>query len=283
MRRFALTLALLVLVAVPLHSEPPLADSVTVPFEMLQKGKIFSGHLAVQVKVNGKGPYRLIFDTGAPMILLSNKVAKEAGLIGAGTRRPAARGGFALPGQVAVGKLEVGELAAEDLTAVVMDHPTIKAIADVFGPIDGIVGFPFFGRFRTAIDYQAKVLTFTPNGYKPADAIQALMTTVLQRPGNRVTGGRILVPAAMWGMRVEKAVDDEEPGVTVAEVHTGSAAAKGGLRAGDRLLTIDGRWTDSVADCYQAAEAVRPGQMVEMDVRRESRQTKLTVMPSPGH
>ena len=33
-----------------------------VKFELLK-----SGHMAVDVKVNGKGPYKLIFDTGAPV------------------------------------------------------------------------------------------------------------------------------------------------------------------------------------------------------------------------
>ena len=57
------------------RAEAP-AKPVTVPFELLR-----SGHMALQVKVNGKGPYRLIFDTGAPVTLLNNKVAKEAGLL----------------------------------------------------------------------------------------------------------------------------------------------------------------------------------------------------------
>src|SRR5207248_1944402 len=108
--------------------------------------------------------------------------------------------GFAFPGQVRVGKLEVGALAAEGLTAVVLDHPTIKAIADVFGPIDGIVGFPFFARYRTAIDYQAKELSFTPNGYKPQDVMQVLMATMLAggRRTKEAPAARVLVPAAQW-------------------------------------------------------------------------------------
>src|SRR5947209_984747 len=114
MKRIALAFALFVLLAAPLRSGPPAAEAVTVPFEMLQKGRLFSGHLAVQVKVNGKGPYRLIFDTGAPMILLSNRIAKEAGLLGAGGKRPPAPGLFALPGQVTVGNLELGPLAPAD-------------------------------------------------------------------------------------------------------------------------------------------------------------------------
>ena len=139
------------LLALPVSAEMP--KVVTVPFEMLQADKLISGHLAVQVRINGKGPYRLVFDTGAPVILLSTRVGKEAGLIGP---KGNAKANGLLPGQVKVGKLEVGGVVAEDLQAMVFDHPTVKAIAEIFGPVDGIVGFPFFARYRTAIDYQAK-------------------------------------------------------------------------------------------------------------------------------
>jgi hypothetical protein len=283
MRRTLLALTLLAVAVSPLRAEAPKAEPVTVPFEMLQMGRLFSGHIAVQAKVNGHGPYRLIFDTGAPLILLSNKVAKEAGLRNTGDKRPAA-GLFLLPGQVSVRQLEVGDLSAHDLPAVVIDHPTVKAIADVFGPIDGIVGFPFFARFRTAIDYQARKLSFTPNGYKPADVMQALMTLLLAQPRDRngPPVPRVLAPAAQWGLRVEKAADDPEPGVTIAEVFAGGAAAKASLKVGDRLLTLDGRWTDSVADCYQAAAAVPPREVVELLLSRAGRMVRLTVKPAAG-
>ena len=45
---------------------------------------------------------------------------------------------------------------------MVMDHPTVEAISKTVGPIDGIVGFPFFARYRMTLDYQAKKLTFVP-------------------------------------------------------------------------------------------------------------------------
>ena len=51
------------------------------PFEMLA-----SNHMVVEAKINGKGPYRLIFDLGAPITLLSNKAAEASGAIKPRTR-----------------------------------------------------------------------------------------------------------------------------------------------------------------------------------------------------
>ncbi|HEX4589891.1 MAG TPA: aspartyl protease family protein [Gemmataceae bacterium] len=277
--RFWIAIALMSAAALPSRADEAKCAPVTVPFEMLQAGKLISGHLAVQVKVNGKGPYRLVFDTGAPMILLSTRVGKEAGLTA--SKRPAKSGTFAFPGQVQVPKLQIGDLVAEDMNAIMLDHPTVKAIAEVFGPIDGIVGFPFFARYRTTIDYQTKTLTFVPSGYQPGDVMQMMMATLLQ-PRKKGSAPLIVGAAAQWGLRVEKADDDDEAGVIVAQVFSGGAAAKAGIRAGDRLLTLDGRWTDTVADCYQAAKEIQAGQHVNVLLRRNGKEIRLTVAPAPG-
>src|SRR5262249_27218755 len=144
MKPLLYVLALLLLSAGPVAADTePKADAtpVTVPFELLP-----TKHMAVMVKVNGKGPYRVIFDTGAPVTLFSTKVAKESGLIARD-----AGPGFGLFGaaqQVPVKELEVGDLKAEGAKAVVLDHPLVEAMAKDLGPLEGIVGFPFFARYK---------------------------------------------------------------------------------------------------------------------------------------
>jgi hypothetical protein len=283
MIRQFLIVGVTLLFVLPLRADVPPVP-VRVPFEMLAKGRNFSGHIAVQVKINGKGPYRLIFDTGAPTMLLTSKIAKESGLIGPGAKKPAARGPFAMPGQVTIGKLEIGGVTASDVPAVVLDHPTVKAIADVFGPIEGIVGFPFFARFKTSIDYQAKEFTFVPNGYKPADVMQTLMTTLMTRSRDRgkAPPPKMLVPAAQWGLRFDKPDSDTEPGVVVAEVMPESAAAQSGVLSGDRLLTLDGHWTDTLADVFTAAAAIKAGQKVELKLARNGAEMRIRMAPRDG-
>jgi S1-C subfamily serine protease len=81
---------------------------------------------------------------------------------------------------------------------------------------------------------------------------------------------------------VTKEEDDEEAGVTIAEVRPGTPAAEAGLSVGDRLLTLDGRWTDSVAACYEAASCVKPGTGALLVLRRKGNEVKLTVAPRAG-
>ncbi|MCE9532675.1 MAG: aspartyl protease family protein [Planctomycetes bacterium] len=253
------------------------AKPVKVPFLLMP-----SGHFLVSVKVNGKGPYKLIFDTGAPTMLVSNKLAKD---LGVNEAKASPFGGFGLPGQATAKSLEIGPLKSENVALMVFDHPTVKAFSDHYekehGTIDGIVGFPFFARYKMMVDYQAKELTMTPNGYQPGDVMESMMKMLL---GGRETQGKpkIVGASGQWGMIVEKDEKDEEAGVVIKLVRAGSPVEKAGLKVGDRLLMIDGRWTDSLTDTYQAAGYVKAGKAVPVVVVRDGKETKFTVTPAPG-
>lgn len=245
---------------------------MTVAFETLK-----TQHIVVNVKVNGKGPYRLIFDTGAPVTLINNKVAKEAGVFGKDFKRPA----FALfgaLGQVKIKSLSVGQVTAEDIPAMVMDHPTVEAISKAVGPIEGIVGFSFFARYRMTLDYQAKEMTFVPTKFQPPDMLESITKTIMA--GRNNPKKKILAPGGLIGIKVQKDADDQEPGVIVQEVFAGSPAAAE-LQTGDRLLVLDGRWTDSVLDCYEAASMIRPGD-VRVVIKREGKELTKTLKIQPG-
>jgi hypothetical protein len=275
-RRYLAAGLLLAAFAVPVRADEAPAKPITVPFELLK-----TGHLTVMVKVNGKGPYRLIFDTGAPITLLNNKIAKEAGLL-KNIKKPLFSP-FGSMGEVKIKELEVGDQKADDLPAVVMDHPTVEDFSRAMGnPIDGIVGFSFFARFKMTIDYQAKTLTFVPNGFKPPDAMKAMEALLTNMMLGGDEGPKIVAPAAQWGMVVAKESGDDEAGVTIKEVFAGSAAAAAGLKAGDRLLTIDSRWTDSVADLFAAAGLIKPGATAPVVVKRDGKEITLKVKPTAG-
>ena len=63
---------------VPAHMPAPgkATAKAIVPFSMLP-----SNHMVVQATINNKGPYRLIFDLGAPITLLSNHVSEATGVV----------------------------------------------------------------------------------------------------------------------------------------------------------------------------------------------------------
>lgn len=272
MRRL-LACCIVIVTALPLRSADPPVKPARVPFELLA-----SKHMAVNVKINGKGPYRLVFDTGAPITLLSNRAAKEAGVVPKDARPPLLAF-FGAMGQFPIQTLEIAGLKADKVNAIVMDHPAVTTMAQFMGPLDGIVGYPFFARYTMTIDYQAREMTFVPNGYKPDDILEGLTAMLTDRHKAKT---KVLAPAGVWGLEVVKEEADKEAGVTIEAVRPGSAAAAAGLRAGDRLLTIDGRWTDTLPDCYQAAGLASPGIAVPLGVRRDGKVQRFMLTPRAG-
>jgi hypothetical protein len=273
--RSAVSRSLLFLPALVLLAAPARADDkidpkpVVVPFELLK-----TQHMTIQVKINGKGPYRLIFDTGAPVTLINNKVAKEAEVFPKDFKRPAFAF-FGSMGQFKMKSMQVGDLKAENVNTMVMDHPTVAAISNALGPIEGIVGFNFFAKHRMTIDYQAKTMTFVPNDFQPVDMMDNLMKMLMQ--GSSSTSKKVLAPAGLLGFKVHKDKDDEAPGVWVKTVLPESPVAKAGLKEGDRLLTLDSRWTDSLIDCYTVAARLTPGTLVRAVILRDGKEKTLDI------
>lgn len=245
-----------------------------VPFEMLD-----SNHMVVRVKINGKGPFRLIFDVGAPVTLVGTKAAEASGLVKPGKARGFL---FPIPVEAKVDALELGDLTAKDVPVIVMDHPVLKALGGFFSrPLDGILGFTFFARYRMTLDYQAKEISFEPVDYE----IRDLMKTLPERLAGPKDGKEIvLAPSGLWGLTLARpeAKAKPGPGVSIAAVVPGSPAASSGLKSGDLLTSLDGRWTTTLADAYAAASGVEPGKAVEVVVVRDGKDVTLAVAPKPG-
>ena len=272
-KRYLLAACCLLILVVPVRAEKLAAEPVTVPFDLL-----LTKHMVLQVKINGKGPYRVIFDTGAPVSLINSKTAAATDLLPKNTPKPVLSL-FGPAAQTTIKTLEIAGLVAHSVPVIVMDHPTVEVLSKALGPVEGIIGFPFFARYKMSLNYQAKQLTFTPSDFEPADIMQTLVESLLTREKAPV---RRLAPSALWGFSVDKRGDDEPAGVAIKEVLPGSAAAEAGLQVGDRLLSIDGRWTDSVVDCYAAASYVKAGTQICIIVERNGIERELTVRPMAG-
>lgn len=274
LRRFA---ALLFLTA-PVAAQEPIGKAepadkpapVTVSFEMLP-----SNHMMLAVKLNGKGPYNLIFDVGSPVTLLSNRAAKGSGLI---EDEPSFPMLFGARGEEKVDTLEIGDLKAEDVPVLIMDHPVVNALGEILEkPLDGLVGHTFFARYRTTIDYQAKQMTLEPVEGEIRDLFAELPDRLM---GPKKAKRIILEPAALFGFNVEAGEDTS--GVRVVSVLADSPAAEAGLEPGDLLTTLDGRWTTNVADVYAAAADVTPGEALEVVLLRDGEERTLTLTPRAG-
>jgi hypothetical protein len=130
------------------------AAPVTLPFKLL------NNHIYIDAKVNGKGPYTYIVDTGGHN-LISPRLAQEVGIrsIGAaamsGAGEKTAQSGFAQVEEIALDQLELRDQLA--FVAPIYDT-TVEGIQ-----VDGMVGFELFRRFMVRIDYGKHTMTVGPH------------------------------------------------------------------------------------------------------------------------
>ena len=57
---------------------------------------------------------------------------------------------------------------------------------------------------------------------------------------------------------------------------------RAGLKPGDVMTTLDGRWTASIADVFDAAADAEPGREAAVVILRDGKEMTLTVTPADG-
>jgi hypothetical protein len=267
-----LMLALTALFLLPLFKAQTQVTGGTVPLELLR-----TRHIAVSVKFNGEGPFRLALDTGSPLTFISRKVAAKLGLLTQeASQKPAFMG---MGGQATLKSVDINGVVVKDLKVMILDHPIVEMISKVEGGVEGLIGYSFFAHFRTTLDYANARADFTPVAYEPRDVIAGVMKRLMQSGD----APPVIAPAALLGIAVTAPdAADKGRGVVVAKVFAGSAAASAGIRAGDRLLTLAYRWTDTVNDCYAAASYLQPGGTAPVTLLREGKRMDVTIVPRLG-
>lgn len=143
------------------------AAETTFPF------KLVNNHIYADVKIDGKGPYTFIFDTGG-VNLVTPALAKTLGLKVEGEMD--ARGGGSgtmKAGMTRVDRVELGQASIADQAFITLP---LDSMADIEGyPMPGMIGFETFRRFVTRVDYgNATITLIDPKRFSPKDAGTAI-------------------------------------------------------------------------------------------------------------
>jgi hypothetical protein len=132
----------------------------TVPIE------VRNNHVYIDVRLNGKGPYHFIFDTGGANIV-DPAVAKEIGVTGEGNAQGSGVGAQTESLQFAkVAKLEVGAATLDDQYFAVLATRAGFGVAEG-GGVDGLIGYEVIARFLTTFDYERRSVTLRMPGAAP--------------------------------------------------------------------------------------------------------------------
>jgi hypothetical protein len=139
------------------------AANATIPFALI------NNHIYLDARVDGKGPYRFVFDTGGQGVL-NPDVAAALGIRPSGSMQGGGAGaGTVQTGFAWVPKVELGDaVLTHQSFAVLPLGGVMHAIEGVH--IDGMVGYETAARYLVTIDYARRLMTLSlPRaGVKPA-------------------------------------------------------------------------------------------------------------------
>lgn len=250
-------------------ADPQVGRSFQVPYRLTD-----TNHFLVRVRINGKGPFNFLVDSGAPALYVATETAAKIGL-----KTP--KGEFWAP----VSRLDFeGGARLEDVKARVEDPFQLVGMNALGLPgasIDGILGFTILARFRLQIDPTRDRMTWTRLAFMPTDPpvprqdqgdppaeVQAM--TVLgplakglaflmgKQPEEERTPRGFL--GVEWGARGAS--------MLIRSVLDGSPAAGAGLKAGDELVRIGDKPIKGMEAAREALGKIQPGEVVEVVVRR---------------
>ena len=112
--------------------------------------------LVVPVRVNERGPFAFILDSGAGTTLLTPALAESLGVESTGTKQGQTAGGAVEVSLAAVESLGLGDVSRSNLEVAILD---LGRISQAIGaPLDGDLGYNFLKDFRLTIDFQKSEL-----------------------------------------------------------------------------------------------------------------------------
>jgi hypothetical protein len=292
-------LALTAALALDTHAPPrdaQIGQSFQVPYRLTD-----TNHFLVRVRINGKGPFNFLVDSGAPALFVPTETARKVGL------KPA-RDDFWTP----IDRLDIeGGARLANVNARVEDLYQLVGMNALGLPgvsIDGVLGFTILARFRLEIDLTRDRMTWTRLDYQPHDP-----PVPRRKPGRNdrapvgmqalnVLGPLSKALAFLMGKQPEEQqhprgflglewstptpVEPGQVGLRITRVLAGSPAALAGLEVDDRVLRINGRAVANSKEARAALADVQPGDPVAFVVHRGSgsrdRELRLVLTAGKG-
>lgn len=128
-------------------STPGGFDSLVVPVEFQQN------HLFVKVRINGRGPFDFVFDSGAGGVAINSRLIAELNPKRVGAQEARGVGGADSAEVYQIDTLSLETLVLDSLLAFAVDLGNLDEAAG--RRIDGAIGYDLLSRFIVTVDYDA--------------------------------------------------------------------------------------------------------------------------------
>jgi serine protease Do len=264
-------------------ADPEVGKSYRVPYRMTD-----TNHFLVRVRIDGKGPFNFLVDTGAPALYVGAEAAKKIGL------KPDPEEYFT----------PIGRLEFEGGASLTGMHARVEDVFQMVGmnalglpgaSIDGILGFTALARFKIEIDPTQDRMTWTRLNFEPKDPV--VPRASLKKQSSELQAMNALGPlaklaAAFLGKQPEDQLHprgflgielaEQSGGLKVSGVLADSPASGASLKVGDRLVKVGDKSVSTLKAARAAVAEVRPGDKVALAMLRDGRTIDVTLTAGEG-
>jgi hypothetical protein len=241
-------------------------------------------HIMIRAKLNGKGPFNFILDTGAPAMFITPALAEKCGV------KPDKKHWGTLDMLVIEGGVPVGntKVRVEDIFQL----KGMNGLGLAGAELHGIIGYDVLARYRMEIDVTQDKMAWTEMKWKPEapkgmgdkgggasaslEMMGALMEVFGKFMGAKATPD--MAPRGFLGLELEAAKDK----VTVKAVLENSPAAKAGVKVGDQITKVQGRTVVDLDDVAKHANKLTADKDVKLTIIRGKDTKELTFKTGEG-
>jgi serine protease DegQ len=274
--RFLLALIVAAAPALALAQESEKTTPAIVPYRLTD-----TQHVLVRIKLNGKGPFNFIVDTGCPVLVINTPVAKKAGLV--------EKNGMAVVDTLEFeGGLTQTKVKARVETPFQLEGMNGMGLAGM--ELHGLLGYTVLAKYKLEFDFTRDQLKWLPLNFNPPppqalnikggsgglEMMAGLMKFVSLMAGLKPAPPP--VPRGFLGFEIEAKSD----AVLVRSVLANSPAAQAGLKAGDRVNEVNGAAVASIADLEKQLARLLPGQEVRLNVMTGDEKRDLKIAAAHG-
>jgi len=284
MRRFVLAGLLVFGLGLAISGQEPAApESYQIPYRLT-----VPKHIMIRAKINGKGPYNFILDTGAPALFLATSVGDKLGL-------KADKNGW-----TNFDKLEIeGGLVIENAKGIVQTPFQLEGMNGMGlagAELHGMIGYNILARYRMEIDFTSDKMVWTPLKWAPELPMRAggkgggaggleMLGGIMKSLGTMM--GRKANPDFVLRTSLGMELADEKGDIVrVLAVHTEGPAHKAGVQKGDRIskvkITGGARTVYNVEDVQRLAQNLKKGDKIELTIERGSETKTIPVEAVEG-
>ena len=239
-------------------------------------------HTLVRVKINGKGPFNFVVDTGCPVFLIAEPVGDKIGL-------KSEKGWAILDSLELEGGLELKGVKARVETPFQIEGMNGMGLAGV--ELHGLMGYTVLAKYKMEFDYTKKQMAWTPltfdppppmplGGAKGATGGMDTMVTIIRLLTFFAGIGPAPPPQPRGFFGFE--LSEKDKSVFVAAVLPMSPAAESGLKQGDRILSAAGSEISSISAVLEKASKLTAGKTLNLTIERGKEKHELKITAGQG-